>query len=187
MDVFESLENLKVSESCFDDIVGIVESIINENAVDDYYSKKLSSMNQELANTKALKRHLNKTVDKNARAEYKKAKGAQRELSKRYDELNRESRPFSAFDKERDEEMYANYDADKDRRYDELDKEADGVNKKLDSAKGKFSKKGTDAYNKILALTKGRDKLLDKMNKHLDHKNSLVGQPKRRRRSLSDR
>ena len=30
MDIFESLENLNVSEGCFDEIVGIVEEIINE-------------------------------------------------------------------------------------------------------------------------------------------------------------
>ena len=30
MNIFESLENLEVSESCFDDIMGIVEEIINE-------------------------------------------------------------------------------------------------------------------------------------------------------------
>ena len=30
MDIFESLENLGVSEACFDEIMGIVEEIINE-------------------------------------------------------------------------------------------------------------------------------------------------------------
>ena len=30
MDIFESLENLQVSEACFDDIMGIVEEVINE-------------------------------------------------------------------------------------------------------------------------------------------------------------
>ena len=30
MDIFESLENLNVSEECFDDIIGIVEEILNE-------------------------------------------------------------------------------------------------------------------------------------------------------------
>ena len=30
MDIFESLENLNVSEECFDDIIGIVEEYINE-------------------------------------------------------------------------------------------------------------------------------------------------------------
>ena len=30
MDIFESLENLNVSEECFDDIMGIVEEYINE-------------------------------------------------------------------------------------------------------------------------------------------------------------
>jgi hypothetical protein len=30
MDIFESLENLQVSEACFEDIVGLVEEYINE-------------------------------------------------------------------------------------------------------------------------------------------------------------
>ena len=30
MNIFESLENLNVSEECFNDIMGIVEEIINE-------------------------------------------------------------------------------------------------------------------------------------------------------------
>ena len=30
MKIFESLENLEVSEACFDEIMGIVEEIINE-------------------------------------------------------------------------------------------------------------------------------------------------------------
>lgn len=31
MDIFESLENLEVSESCFDDIMSMVEECINED------------------------------------------------------------------------------------------------------------------------------------------------------------
>ena len=30
MDIFESLENLQVSESCFDDIIGLIEGLLNE-------------------------------------------------------------------------------------------------------------------------------------------------------------
>lgn len=39
MDIFESLENLNVSEECFDDIMGIVEEIIDEILVGDYKEK----------------------------------------------------------------------------------------------------------------------------------------------------
>ena len=31
MDIFESLENLQVSEACFEDIVGIVEELLSES------------------------------------------------------------------------------------------------------------------------------------------------------------
>ena len=43
MDIFESLENLNVSEECFDDIMGIVEEILGEDihsAIDKYYKGK---------------------------------------------------------------------------------------------------------------------------------------------------
>lgn len=39
MDIFESLENLNVSEECFNDIVGIVEEIISENIRDAIIAK----------------------------------------------------------------------------------------------------------------------------------------------------
>ena len=44
MSIFESLENLNVSEECFDDIVSIVEEIISENAVDDYYQDRINKL-----------------------------------------------------------------------------------------------------------------------------------------------
>jgi hypothetical protein len=34
MDIFESLENLNVSEECFDEIMGIIEAIISESTWD---------------------------------------------------------------------------------------------------------------------------------------------------------
>ena len=43
MDIFESLENLPVSEGCFEDIIGIVEEYINElknQTVADVYNKR---------------------------------------------------------------------------------------------------------------------------------------------------
>lgn len=43
MSIFESLENLNVSEECFDDIMGIVEEIINElenKTVGSMYKKR---------------------------------------------------------------------------------------------------------------------------------------------------
>ena len=40
MDIFESLENLNVSEECFNDIMGIVEEIINERNKENRQKKK---------------------------------------------------------------------------------------------------------------------------------------------------
>lgn len=39
MDIFESLESLNVSEECFDDIMGIVEELLNEDDLDYKYKK----------------------------------------------------------------------------------------------------------------------------------------------------
>ncbi len=43
MDIFESLENLNVSEECFDDILSIVEEYINEVSVNMWTKKAKSS------------------------------------------------------------------------------------------------------------------------------------------------
>lgn len=61
MDIFESLENLNVSEECFDEIMGLVEELINEDilsAIHKYKTKQdkdklmkraLDNQNKELA------------------------------------------------------------------------------------------------------------------------------------------
>ena len=40
MDIFESLENLNVSEECFEDIIGIVEEILNERNKENRESRR---------------------------------------------------------------------------------------------------------------------------------------------------
>lgn len=51
MDIFESLENLKVSEECFDEIIGLVENILSEenliNKRDQYHISKKSVADAE--------------------------------------------------------------------------------------------------------------------------------------------
>jgi len=47
MDIFESLENLNVSEKCFDEIMGIVEEYINE-------------ISKEAADAVSLQRYINR-------------------------------------------------------------------------------------------------------------------------------
>ena len=54
MDIFESLENLNVSEECFDEIMGIVEEVINEVSK-DYLNDKREKANVKV--TKAIIRH----------------------------------------------------------------------------------------------------------------------------------
>ena len=50
MNIFESLENLNVSEECFDDILGIVEELLSENLInnrDQYHISKKSVADTE--------------------------------------------------------------------------------------------------------------------------------------------
>lgn len=51
MDIFESLENLNVSEECFEDIIGIVEAIINEVS-DEYINKHWDKIADKLGDEK---------------------------------------------------------------------------------------------------------------------------------------
>ena len=44
MDIFESLENLNVSEECFNEIMGIVEEIINEVSVNMWKKAAVNSL-----------------------------------------------------------------------------------------------------------------------------------------------
>ena len=51
MDIFESLENLEVSEACFDEIMDIVEEVINElNKYEQYKVDKDPKLKKELEN-----------------------------------------------------------------------------------------------------------------------------------------
>lgn len=62
MDILESLENLDVSEACFNDIVGIVENILGAIAKSDYSPekkaelKKKAILNAEKESAQALER-----------------------------------------------------------------------------------------------------------------------------------
>ena len=55
MDIFESLENLNVSEECFDDILILTEEIINEVS----NRKVLNTYNQRVKNVSTIKSKLN--------------------------------------------------------------------------------------------------------------------------------
>ena len=74
MDIFESLENLNVSEGCFDEIVGIVEEIIHElndntvKKVEDARDVALKSARDSYLNT-----NLNSPYGKVITGEYKEA------------------------------------------------------------------------------------------------------------------
>lgn len=60
MNIFESLENLEVSEACFDEIIGLVEELLDESKytisqriADKYIKKALKENPEEPSKTKA--------------------------------------------------------------------------------------------------------------------------------------
>ena len=69
MDIFESLENLPVSEECFDDIINMVKNVLNED---------------ELQDTKSIRRN----AQKNSKILNKEIKANNKELGKaQYDNM----------------------------------------------------------------------------------------------------
>lgn len=64
MDIFENLENLNVSEECFDDIMDIVEEIINEWDKTGYSNKVDKHLDNQLDNVP--KKEGTKSPDENS-------------------------------------------------------------------------------------------------------------------------
>lgn len=85
MGIFESLENLEVSEACFDEIMGIVEEIINEIS-DDFIKKRRIPVEEE-RNKKIVRHGLTMS--------YENPKGDEELLKIRQEAINR----LSDFDK----------------------------------------------------------------------------------------
>jgi hypothetical protein len=77
MDIFESLENLSVSEECFDEIMGIVEEVINEYDSDNLPSVARGMRKQNDKKTKALEKELKdlKAIEKRKWAHSEKVAG----------------------------------------------------------------------------------------------------------------
>ena len=77
MNIFESLENLPVSEECFEEIMGLVEETMNEDRYVDTKTRKLTPEVEKSANAminklKPQERHLKKER-KGAINQYRKA------------------------------------------------------------------------------------------------------------------
>ena len=96
MDIFESLENLNVSEECFDEIMDIVEEIINEGATRKDYGQIIQDIKSSEALTPQEKAvAIQKAMKAAEKAEYDQARyQANRERllnqSKSYHQANRE-------------------------------------------------------------------------------------------------
>ena len=78
MDIFESLENLNVSEECFNDIVGLVEEYLNEEGflskvadkVTNAVTKSNNPIVSTLRKTPLVKNTIGKRAVANSRANY---------------------------------------------------------------------------------------------------------------------
>lgn len=63
MDVFNNLKNLNVSESCFHDIISIVEEVINEVS-DKFIRKALENAENKIKDIEKLKQNGSTETDK---------------------------------------------------------------------------------------------------------------------------
>lgn len=66
MDIFESLENLAVSEECFDDILDIVKSVLNEDELQDTKATRRNAQK----NSKILKKEMKANDKELGKAQY---------------------------------------------------------------------------------------------------------------------
>ena len=84
MDIFENLENLNVSEACFEDILSILEEYINEvtvgklaRAIENVKEKRKQDAENAIQKAKeAREKYLQNRHDDNAYIEYDKARDA---------------------------------------------------------------------------------------------------------------
>lgn len=60
MDIFENLENLNVSEECFDNIMDIMEEYLDESTLEDQKGKALQALKELRATYNAGRRHFEK-------------------------------------------------------------------------------------------------------------------------------
>ena len=88
MDIFESLENLQVSEGCFEDIISIVEALLseglNKETIKSYIQKRDDQAKEaekdflrNRAQGTATREMLDNYLKKVSKAQYAKTKGGQ--------------------------------------------------------------------------------------------------------------
>ena len=181
MNIFENLENLNVSEECFNDIMGIVEEILNEDRlVDDngkktdaYYALK-DKMIDKLQDKKATASSIRKHHEKQAVASKKEEKRiAKQELPKA--EYNKQIAWGNRAN------AHANYDYYKNKEGKSSGDERAEQNWK--SWVDKTDKDDEEAYNKLQDV---RSKIANASLKSYDSKKK-AGEEKIKARDLSDK
>ena len=66
MDIFESLENLEVSEECFDEIMGMVEELLNEEGFLDKVTDKITRSDNKVVSALRKTPIIKNTIGKKA-------------------------------------------------------------------------------------------------------------------------
>ena len=146
MDIFESLENLNVSEECFDEIMGLVEALISEDRYVDTKTRKLTpevekSANAMIAKIKPQERHLKKErrgAINQYRKSYNDAEHAKQEVKKAEDNLSTMRKHASSVE-DMDKAMDKVDGAETWQYYSELDR--DRKNKNLQNKMQAYNKK----------------------------------------------
>ena len=85
MDIFEQLENLNVSEECFDDILDIVEELIDETLVGDHAEKGAGA--DEVDVKRELQKHYGGKLRGIRKHAEKKNKGREKEARELYGQI----------------------------------------------------------------------------------------------------
>lgn len=168
MDIFESLENLNVSEECFEDIVGLVEMYLSEGEkVDNYYKSKQAETKQELDNAKSYQRKLNSTVDKKTNKALKKARNI---ASLANDAAHQDYTNASNHARNLDQEFGGEHNPD---NYTDLETQnrADKALDSLNNIRNQFSEKGKQVHADIQAIKSKKsnlEKLAAAHQKHIE-------------------
>lgn len=182
MDIFESLENLSVSEECFEDIMSIVEGLLNESLLDT--SKKLYNKyikkdtfdtikdaeriaDQNVADTKSVRRHVNKQYKRNGsdkNIDYEQVYDNVKNAVKDREELHKLDIPKNGFslnpltdkarkEKERAGDYKTKEPSEENKRYYRLARKAE---KAFKSVKRPHEKSNKQEVQRAIQLTRNR-------------------------------
>lgn len=163
MSIFESLENLNVSEECFDEIMGIVEDMIDEVLVGDY--KEKGAGDGEVNVKRELQKHFSGKLRGIRKHAEKANKGREREAKELHNQIKGQEEKTNAAREKWFKDSDASHQAFQDYKQaqdgtplkDKLDKQHDKLSDKSHKSFQKYNKE--DEKGKKLEVKRGE--LLD--------------------------